>query len=128
MEFKKIDIDAETFEKISEEVWKAYGDANECSFEEDLRLALSNVVFNVRKPFDEDGWNSCDVFPPSKYNMHDVLIRKKGTDSHSGGTLRVGKYRVGFYNSDPRVFFDCVGCQVFSQREDPSDFEYKIIK
>lgn len=128
MEFKKIDIDAETFEKISEEVWKAYSYANECSFAEDIRHALFNVVFNVKKPFEEDGWNSCDVFPPSKYNMHDVLIRKKGTDSHSGDIFRVGKYRVGFYNSDTRVFFDFADCQVFSLREDPSDFEYKLIK
>lgn len=129
MKFEKIDIDKETLENIAVAVHDEFMKANEYTWLEDLKLALSEVIFDVKPSYVEDDWNSCEVVPPSEYHMHDVLIRRKGTDEYLGPSERIGRYRLGmYYSGDSRMFLDWVGYPVFSMNEDSSDFEYKFIK
>lgn len=129
MEFKKITIDKETFENIASNVHDKFMNVNEDTWLEDIKLALSEVIFDVKPSYVEGEWNSCDVVPPSEYHMHDVLIRRKGTDEHLGPSERIGRYRIGiYYSGDSRMFLDWVGYTVFNKNEDSSNFEYKFIK
>lgn len=129
MEFKKIPIDRETFENIVVAVHEEFMNANEETWLEDLNLALSEVIFDVKPSYVEDEWNSCEVVPPIGYNLHVALVRIKVTDKSLQPSQLIGRYRLGIYYRDkPDMFFDYVGRPLFNIKEEPSDFEYKFIE
>lgn len=78
----------------------------------------------------ESVWNACDITPPSCYDGDDVLIRQKDvcitSQNHSSDIF---KYRLGVFCADePCGFVNLEGNPMFSEQENPKDFEYKFIK
>lgn len=131
MKFEKIAIDKKTFENIADNVHDKFMNVHEDTWLEDIKLALSEVIFDVKPSYVEGEWNSCDVVPPEEYEACDVLIRRKGLAPKdiSGHTTNIDSYRLGIYFSEDSYLFSlpCLD-PVFREDENPSDFEYKFIK
>lgn len=129
MQFEKISIDQETFEEINKAVWEAYRDAEESTYKEDMKLALTKVIFEVQKPFNKNDWNCCTITPPEKYQSCDLIIRKKGISKFSDNiTYNLEEYRLAFFSSETQKFMRRIGEEAFHRYEDLAEFEYKVIK
>lgn len=129
MEFKKIDINSTTFKEISHAMWDAYMQADEATSQEDMQVALKNVVFNVKKPYAEGEWNDCNVTPPSHYDLEDVLIRRKDMNTYGERkhTCAIQNYKLAYFRASDNKFVDEDGCNVLRD-EAVSEFEYKFIE
>lgn len=133
-EFKKFEVDYETFETICKNAYKAFINANKESYDEDFKEALEKTLFDVKDPFDIEKWNSCKVKPPIRLDYADLIIRKVGVDSIFGvnATESQGSLYTGWYVRD---HFSVSGAYEVSVQHDiekqinehPEDWEYRVI-
>lgn len=63
---KKVDINQKDFNSLVLEVLQAYQNYDDCDVEESIKVALKEKVFNIKKEFEENSWNDCDVEAPDK--------------------------------------------------------------
>lgn len=134
-EFKKFEIDPETFDAIYKKVYEVFIKADNETFDEDIKEALENVVFDVKSPFDIEKWNSCTVRLPEDLEGVDLIIREKGLGPVSGvnatnvlGTL----YFIGWYSnfsfSISGAYEDSVQESIEKKIEkNPENWEYRVI-
>lgn len=129
MPFKKIYVDKNTFENIAEKLTHKYIKGNGGCPYINMKTALLDEVFNIKKEYVEDEWNDCDVLPPDKYDGDDVLIREKGMAKYENNhTSESPNYILGNFIACEKIFIDSEdGYNVFEIR-DPSKYEYKFIK
>ena len=124
---EKIDISKKDFNSLVREFLRAYYDYDGYS-SESIEAALKEKIFNIKKEFDENSWNDCDVEVPSEYWGCDLLIRLKNTiKKENGYTMRSSDYKVGYYSSLNGKFLDSDGLSIVN----PDEFykyEYKLIK
>lgn len=136
-EFKKIEIeiDSETFDAIYKKVYEAFVNADNETFNEDIKEALEKTVFDVKDPFDIEKWNSCTVKLPSNLEAADLIIRKVGVDSITGvnatndyqGSYYIGWYVVGGFSVSgdyEESKQDDIEEQI---RKHPEKWEYRVI-
>lgn len=134
-EFKKFEVDSETFDAIYKKVYEEFVKAKNETFNEDIKEALENVVFDVKDPFDIEKWNSCTVMLPEDLEGVDLIIREKGLGPVSGvnatnvlGTL----YFIGWYSdfsfSISGAYEDSVQERIEKKIEkNPENWEYRVI-
>ena len=124
---EKINISQKDFNSLLREFLRAYYDYDGYS-SESIEAALKEKIFNIKKEFDENSWNDCDVEVPSEYWGCDLLIRLKNTiKKENGYTMRSSDYKVGYYSSLNGKFLDSDGSSIVT----PDEFykyEYKLIK
>lgn len=134
-EFKKFEVDSETFDAIYKNVYKAFINANKETYDEDIKEALEKALFDVKDPFDIEEWNSCTVKLPIRFDGADLIIRKVGlnailgvnaTDAphgsyYTGWCIR-GNFSVsGYYEESVQVDIEK---QI---SEHPEKWEYRVI-
>lgn len=128
---KKINISQKDFNSLALEVFQAYRNYDDCGSEEFIKAALKEKVFNIKKKFDENSWNDCDVEAPDKYHCDDVIIRRKASvlrGSSTGHTQNCCAYYIGYYDSETNPHFNGKkGLQILD-KEKLSEYEYKFIK
>lgn len=124
---EKIDISQKDFNSLLCEFLRAYYDYDGYS-SESIEAALKEKIFNIKKEFDENSWNDCDVEVPSEYWGCDLLIRLKNTiKKENGYTVRGSDYKVGYYSSLNNKFLDSDGSSIVNPDE-YYKYEYKLIK
>ena len=124
---EKIDISQKDFNSLLREFLRAYYDYDGYS-SESIEAALKEKIFNIKKEFDENSWNDCDVEVPSEYWGCDLLIRLKNTiKKENGYTVRGSDYKVGYYSSLNNKFLDSDGSSIVTPDE-YYKYEYKLIK
>lgn len=99
-EFKKIEIDPETFEELYKKAWSVYFHENGENLLDDFKEAIEKTFFDVKAPFDIEKWNRCTVKLPSNLDCADLIIRKVGVDSITGVNATNGyrgSYYIGWY-------------------------------
>lgn len=134
-EFKKFEVDSETFDAIYKDVYKAFINANKETYDEDIKEALEKALFDVKDPFDIEKWNRCTVKLPIRFDGADLIIRKVGlnailgvnaTDAphgsyYTGWCIR-GSFSVsGYYEESVQ---DDIEEQI---SEHPEKWEYRVI-
>nr|DAL93685.1 MAG TPA: hypothetical protein [Caudoviricetes sp.] len=127
---EKINISQKDFNSLVLEVFRAHYkyDGN---YEESIKAALKEKIFNIKKEFDENSWNDCDVEPPEKYDCEDVIIRRKSSvlhNSSTGHTCNCCAYYIGYYDSETSPHFHEQNDLTILDKENLSEFEYKFIK
>lgn len=134
-EFKKFEIDPETFDDLYKKAWRAYFHEGNNTPLEDFRKSLEKTFFDVKAPFDIEKWNRCTVKLPSNLDGADLIIRKVGVDSITGVNATNdyhGSYYIGWYILE--------GYAISSEYEEstqddieeqiknhPEDWEYRVI-
>lgn len=134
-DFKKFEVDSETFDAIYKKVYEAFVNADNETFNEDIKESLEKIVFDVKDPFDIEKWNSCTVRLPENLEGVDLIIREKGLGPVSGvnatnvlGTL----YFIGWYSdfsfSISGAYEDSVQERIEKKIEkNPENWEYRVI-
>lgn len=133
-EFKKFEIDPETFKDLCKDAWSAYLLEGNRTPLEDFRKSLENTFFDIKAPFDIEKWNRCTVRLPNYLDYADLIIRKVGVDSIFGvnATESQGSLYTGWYIRD---HFSVSGTYEVSVQHDiekqinehPEDWEYRVI-
>lgn len=134
-EFKKFEIDRDTFEAICKKAYEAYDKADNLTLSEDFKEALEKTIFDVKYPFDIGRWNRCTVKVPCDLSSADLIIRKidvekfngvNATDDHNKA------YYTGWSNGDefsvsgyyPESVQDDIEEQILKH---PEKWEYRVI-
>lgn len=113
---EKVDINQKDFNSLVLEVLQAYQNYDDCGVEESIKAALKEKVFNIKKEFEENSWNDCDVEAPDKYQYDDLIIRRKASvtraSSSTEHTQSCGAYYIGYYVPETNPHFK--GKRVYS--------------
>lgn len=128
---KKININQKDFNSLVLEVLQAYRNYDDCDVEESIKVALKEKVFNIKKEFEENSWNDCDVEAPDKYVCDDVIIRRKASvlrASSTGHTQSCCAYNIGYYDPETSPHFHGKNGLQLLDKEKLSEYEYKFIK
>lgn len=128
---KKVDINQKDFNSLVLEVLQAYQNYDDCDVEESIKVALKEKVFNIKKEFEENSWNDCDVEAPDKYVCDDVIIRRKASvlrASSTGHTQSCCAYYIGYYDPETNPHFHGKNGLQIIDKEKLSEYEYKFIK
>lgn len=128
---KKININQKDFNSLVLEVLQAYQNYDDCDVEESIKVALKEKVFNIKKEFEENSWNDCDVEAPDKYMCDDVIIRRKASvlrASSTGHTQSCCAYYIGYYDPETNPHFHGKNGLQLLDKEKLSEYEYKFIK
>lgn len=127
---EKINISQKDFDSLALEVLRTFYNYDGNS-EESIKEALKENIFNIKKEFEENSWNDCDVEPPEKYHCDDVIIRRKSSvlhNSSTGHTWNCCAYYIGYYDSKASTHFHGQNDLKILDKENLSEFEYKFIK
>lgn len=128
---KKINISQKDFNSLALEVLQAYRNYDDCDSEESIKAALKEKIFNIKKEFEENSWNDCDVEAPDKYMCDDVIIRRKASvlpASSTGHTQSCCAYYIGYYDSETNPHFHGKNGLQLLDKEKLSEYEYKFIQ
>lgn len=128
---KKININQKDFNSLVLEVLQAYQNYDDCDVEESIKVALKEKIFNIKKEFEENSWNDCDVEAPDKYMCDDVIIRRKASvlrASSTGHTQSCCAYYIGYYDPETNPHFHGKNGLQLLDKEKLSEYEYKFIK
>lgn len=129
---KKIDISQKDFNSLVLEVLQAYRNYDDCAVEESIKAALKEKVFNIKKEFEENSWNDCDVEAPDKYHYDDVIIRLKAAvlraSSSTEHTQSCAAYYIGYYDPETNPHFHGKNGLQLLDKERLSEYEYKFIQ
>lgn len=129
---KKVDINQKDFNSLVLEVLQAYQNYDDCDVEESIKTALKEKVFNIKKEFEENSWNDCDVEAPDKYQYDDLIIRRKASvtraSSSTEHTQSCGAYYIGYYVPETNPHFKGKRGLQLLDNENLSEYEYKFIK
>lgn len=128
---KKVDINQKDFDSLALEVLQAYRNYDDCDSEESIKAALKEKIFNIKKEFEENSWNDCDVEAPDKYVCDDVIIRRKASvlrASSTGHTQSCCAYYIGYYDPETNPHFHGKNGLQLLDKEKLSEYEYKFIK
>lgn len=134
-EFKKIEIDPETFDELYKKAWDAYFHEGNRTPLEDFKEAIEKTFFDVKAPFDIGKWNRCTVKLPIHLDGADLIIRKVGVNSIlcvNATDASQGSYYIGWCI---RGSFSVSGDYEESVQDDieeqisehPEDWEYRVI-
>lgn len=133
-EFKKFEIDPETFEDLYKKAWNAYFLEGNRTPLEDFRKSLEKTFFDVKAPFDIEKWNRCTVKLPIHLDCADLIIRKVGVDSILGvnATNTTDSCYIGWHIGDSFSvsgdYEEAVQDDIEEQiNEHPEDWEYRVI-
>lgn len=129
---KKINISQKDFNSLVLEVLQAYRNYDDCDVEESIKVALKEKVFNIKKEFEENSWNDCDVKAPDKYHYDDVIIRRKASilraSSSTEHTQSCCAYYIGYYDPEKTPHFQGKKGLQLLDNENLSEYEYKFIQ
>ena len=129
---KKVDINQKDFNSLVLEVLQAYQNYEDCDVEESIKAALKEKVFNIKKEFEENSWNDCDVEAPDKYQYDDLIIRRKASvtraSSSTEHTQSCGAYYIGYYVPETNPHFKGKKGLQLLDNENLSEYEYKFIQ
>lgn len=129
---KKVDINQKDFNSLVLEVLQAYQNYDDCDVEESIKAALKEKVFNIKKEFEENSWNDCDVEAPDKYQYDDLIIRRKASvtraSSSTEHTQSCGAYYIGYYVPETNPHFKGRKGLQLLDNENLSEYEYKFIQ
>lgn len=129
---KKININQKDFNSLVLEVLQAYRNYDDCTVEESIKAALKEKVFNIKKEFEENSWNDCDVEAPDKYQYDDVIIRRKASvlraSSSTEHTQSCAAYYIGYYDPETNSHFQGQKGLQLLENEKLSEYEYKFIQ
>lgn len=129
---KKINISQKDFNSLALEVLQAYRNYDDCDVEESIKAALKEKVFNIKKEFEENSWNDCDVEAPDKYHYDDVIIRLKAAvlraSSSTEHTQSCAAYYIGYYDPEINPHFHGKNGLQLLDKERLSEYEYKFIQ
>lgn len=129
---KKVDINQKDFNSLVLEVLQAYQNYDDCDVEESIKAALKEKVFNIKKEFEENSWNDCDVEAPDKYQYDDLIIRRKASvtraSSSTEHTQSCGAYYIGYYVPETNPHFKGKKGLQLLDNENLSEYEYKFIQ
>lgn len=129
---KKVDINQKDFNSLVLEVLQAYQNYEDCDVEESIKIALKEKVFNIKKEFEENSWNDCDVEAPDKYQYDDLIIRRKASvtraSSSTEHTQSCGAYYIGYYVPETNPHFKGRKGLQLLDNENLSEYEYKFIQ
>lgn len=129
---EKVDINQKDFNSLVLEVLQAYQNYDDCDVEESIKAALKEKVFNIKKEFEENSWNDCDVEAPDKYQYDDLIIRRKASvtraSSSTEHTQSCGAYYIGYYVPETNPHFKGKKGLQLLDNEKLSEYEYKFIQ
>lgn len=129
---KKVDIKQKDFNSLVLEVLQAYQNYDDCDVEESIKAALKEKVFNIKKEFEENSWNDCDVEAPDKYQYDDLIIRRKASvtraSSSTEHTQSCDAYYIGYYVPETNPHFKGKKGLQLLDNENLSEYEYKFIQ
>lgn len=129
---EKVDINQKDFNSLVLEVLQAYQNYDDCDVEESIKAALKEKVFNIKKEFEENSWNDCDVEAPDKYQYDDLIIRRKASvtraSSSTEHTQSCGAYYIGYYVPETNPHFKGRKGLQLLDNENLSEYEYKFIQ
>lgn len=127
---EKINISQKDFDSLALEVLRTFYNY-EGNSEESIKEALKENIFNIKKEFEENSWNDCDVEAPDKYVCDDVIIRRKASvlrASSTGHTQSCCAYYIGYYDPETNPHFHGKNGLQLLDKEKLSEYEYKFIK
>lgn len=124
---EKINISQKDFDYLALEVLRTFYNYDGSS-EESIKEALKENIFNIKKEFEENSWNDCDVEVPSEFYCKDLLIRLKNTPKDNrGNTIRCSDYKVGYFRGSSNSFVYYDG-NLLVDLYNLDKYEYKLIK